>query len=167
MTINFSAFPTFASLVDQFDLENELPGATDAEIADIESKLTIALPQSYKKLLKASRGFWLMGGSIQFCLEHPFYHQFPALNNLNPAQQAVVSPKGGAWPPPSNGMLCFAEFFMEADGDQILFDLSQGLVNGEYPIVYYAHSARPASVRVLSNSFEQFMNEFLNYAEFS
>jgi hypothetical protein len=32
-------------------------------------------------------------------------------------------------------MLCFAEFFMEADGDQVLFDVSKGLINGEYPIV--------------------------------
>jgi cell wall assembly regulator SMI1 len=167
MTVDFSAFPTFANLVDDNDLENVLPGATDAEIAAIENKIGISLPLSYKNLLKASRGFWLMGASIQFDTQHPFFHAFPALNQLSQAQQAAVSKKGGAWPPPSNGMLCFAEFFMEADGDQVLFDVSQGLVNGEYPIVYYAHSARPASTRVLANSFEQFMNEFLTYPEFS
>jgi len=27
-------------------------------------------------------------------------------------------------------MLCFAEFFMEAEGDQVLFDVRAGRVNG-------------------------------------
>ena len=67
----------------------------------------------------------------------------------------------------ANGMLCFAEFFMEADGDQVLFDVSQGLVDGEYPVVYYAHAASPASVRVLARSFAEFMEAFLRYEEFA
>jgi hypothetical protein len=32
--------------------------------------------------------------------------------------------KGGGWPPPSQGMLCFAEYSLEADGDQVLFEAS-------------------------------------------
>jgi hypothetical protein len=57
-------------------------------------------------------------------------------------------------PPASHGMLCFAEFFMEAEGDQVLLDFSGGLRGGEYPIYYYAHGARPPSVRKLADSFE-------------
>jgi hypothetical protein len=63
-------------------------------------------------------------------------------------------------------MLCFAEFFMEADGDQVLWDISQGLRDGEYPIYYYAHERRPPSVRKLADCFEMWVGEFLRYREF-
>lgn len=64
-------------------------------------------------------------------------------------------------------MLCFAEFFMDADGDQVLWDISGGLRDGEYPIYYYAHEARPPSVRKIADSFETWLGEFLNYREFA
>jgi len=64
-------------------------------------------------------------------------------------------------------MLCFAEFFMEADGDQVLWDVSRGLVDGEYPIYYYAHEARPPSVRKLADCFDTWLGEFLQYEEFA
>ena len=60
-------------------------------------------------------------------------------------------------------MLCFAEFFMEADGDQVLFDVSRGLVNREYPVMYWAHEGRPPSARKLADTFTQFMEECLSY----
>lgn len=104
MTANFSQFPIFSSLVDQHDLENVLPGASDAEINAIEMQLGIDLPQSYKTLLKTYRVFWLKGGSIQFDKQHPFFHHFPPLMQLSLAQQAVVSKRGGTWPPPP--MVC-------------------------------------------------------------
>lgn len=103
---------------------------------------------------------------MQFGEQHPFVHEFEPFDLLSPAHQAVIDRKGGAWPPPSNGMLCFAEFFMESDGDQVLFDTSQGLVNGEYPVVYNAHDDQPPSVRRLASSFEEFMETFLQYEAF-
>jgi hypothetical protein len=88
------------------------------------------------------------------------------LEKLTPQQRQVVARKGGGWPPASQGMLCFAEFFMEGDGDQVLWDVSHGLRGGEYPIYYYAHEARPPSVRKLAESFESWLGEFLCYREF-
>jgi len=61
-------------------------------------------------------------------------------------------------------MLCFAEFFLEADGDQVLFDTGRGLMDGEYPIMYWAHEGRPPSVRRLAGSFHEFIESFLDYS---
>jgi hypothetical protein len=108
-----------------------------------------------------------MGGVVQFGSQHPFVHDFPPFASLTPPQRQVVALKGGSWPPASQGMLCFAEFFMEADGDQVLFDTSRGLVGGEYPIMYWAHEGRPPSVRKLADSFGEFMQGFLEYPEFN
>jgi hypothetical protein len=159
-------FPRFVDRVEGFELENVLPGASPEELAALEVKLAVPLPSSYKQLLLATRGFWLMGGVVQFGEEHLFLHEFPALEALSPPQLRSVKQKGGTWPPPSNGMLCFAEFWMEADGDQVLFDVSRGLVDGEYPVMYYSHEGRPPSVRKLADNFVGFMEKFLEYEEF-
>jgi hypothetical protein len=161
-------FPRFARLAADRELEHVLPSAMAAEIDALERRLALPLPQSYKELIRCARGFWLMGGVVQFGPQHPFVHDFPPLDTLNPQQRRrMVALKGGPWPPASQGMLCFAEFFMEADGDQVLFDTGRGLVNGEYPIMYWAHNDRPPSVRQLATSFAAFMEEFLEYPAFS
>jgi hypothetical protein len=162
-------FPEFyARLMDREDaqIEGVLPPATAEDIAEIEKQLGIALPDSYKQFLKCARGLWLLGGIVQFSTGHPFFHDFPSLQELTPKQREVVSMKGGSWPPPSQGMLCFAEFFMEADGDQVLWDVSKGLQNREYPVFYYAHEKSPPSVRKLADRFDTWLNEFLTYPEF-
>lgn len=150
------------------DIENVRAGASSLELAELESKLGIQLPESYKMLLRCSREFWVFGGSIQFGAQHPFFHDFPPYAELTPQQQKVVQCKsGGAWPPPSQGMLCFAEFFMEADGDQVLFDISKGMKNGEYPVMYYAHDSHPPSVRKLADDFVTFIDGFLDYEQWA
>jgi hypothetical protein len=149
------------------NLENVLPPATTADVAALEQQLGLPLPESYKALLRCARGFWLMGGLVQFGSQHPFFHDFPTLESLTPQQRRVVALKGGPWPPASQGMLCFAEFFMEADGDQVLFDTRRGLIGGEYPVMYWAHDGRPPSVRQFTSNFGEFMEEFLTYAAFS
>jgi hypothetical protein len=156
-------FPRFAKLAASRDPEQILPPATAAEVEAIEARAGIPLPDSYKQLLRVTRGFWLMGGVVQLGKHHPFFHRFPALEKLTPQQRSVVAMKGGPWPPASEGMLCFAEFFMEADGDQVLFDVSRGPLKGEYPVMYWAHEGRPPSVRKLADSFAQFMEECLLY----
>lgn len=148
-------------------IEEILPPATDAQIAEIESQCGVPLPASYKRLLRCTRGFQLLDGIIQFGPEHPFFHNYARLEALTAPQRMAVARKGGEWPPPSQGMLCFAEFFMEADGDQVLWDVSRGLRNGEYPIFYYAHKSQPPSVRQLSADFEIWLGEFLKYSEFT
>ena len=160
-------FPNFARLASRFEPEHVLPPATENEIQAEEASLGLVLPASYKNLLRCTRGFWLMGGAVKFGLQHLFVHEFEPFEALSVAQQAVVRRKAGLWPPPSQGMLCFAEFFMEADGDQVLFDVGGGLKDGEYPVVYYAHEARPPGVRRLAPGFTRFMEEFLEYEAFN
>ena len=147
-------FPTFAHKLRSRPnayLENIQPGATDNDLAEIELSIKNVLPESYKTLLRCARGFWLFGGAIQFEIQHPFTHNFQPYHELTPQQQQSVQRKSkGEWPPPSSGMLCFADFFMEADGDQVLFDITHGMRNGEYPIMYYSHDSHPPLVRKLT-----------------
>lgn len=164
-------FPVFAAKLTSLpseEIEHVEPGASDSDLAELESTLGLQLPENYKSLLRCSRQFWLFGGSIQFGSQHPFIHDFQPFDELTPQQQEVIQHRsGGVWPPPSHGMLCFAEFFMEADGDQVLFDVSQGMVGGEYPVMYYAHESRPPAVRTLSHDFATFLNGFLDYEEWA
>jgi hypothetical protein len=161
-------FPRFAELLaaGHGEIENIEPPANDADIRELEKSLGVSLPKSYKQLLRCARGFWLFGGAVQFGTQHPFYHEFRPMKDLTPQQRDVVKMKGGNWPPPSEGMLCFAEFFMEADGDQVLFDVKNGVRNGEYPIMYYAHESRPPTVRKLADDFAPFLESLLDREEF-
>jgi hypothetical protein len=161
-------FPRFAELLaaGRGEIENIEPPASDADIWALENSLRISLSESYKQLLRCSRGFWLFGGAVQFGTQHPFFHEFPPLKDLTPQQREVVKLKGSRWPPPSEGMLCFAELFMEADGDQVLFDVKKGLRNGEYLVMYYAHESRPPRVRKLADDVRVFLEGLLDREEF-
>ncbi|TWT96039.1 SMI1 / KNR4 family protein [Botrimarina colliarenosi] len=164
-------FPQFAEKLlarSDADIGNVAAGASSLDLAELESRLGIQLPESYKTLLRCGREFWLFGGSIQFSFQHPFFHDFQTYEALTPQQKQVVKRKsGGAWPPPSQGMLCFAEFFMEADGDQVLFDVTKGMTNGEYPVMYYDHEDHPPSVRKLADDFVTFIDGFLDYEQWA
>ena len=146
-------FPNFAKNLKKGDLSQVLKGISLGEIEHIEKSLGIPLPASYKKFISLCRGFYLFGGPVQFSSGHPFPHDFPEYEKLSKVQQDVVRQRGGIWPPPSNGMLCFAEYFWKADGDQVLFQIDRGLINGEYPVFYYSHESSPASVTKMSDSF--------------
>ena len=164
------AFPEFAVRLGDgsaVGLENDQPPATDADLREMEEAVGVPLPESYKRLLRCGREFWLLGGVVQFGFQPPFVHEFEPLDTLTPQQQLSVKQKGGSWPPPSQGMVCFAEFFMEADGDQVLFDVSGGPSGGEYPVMYYAHESRPPSVRRLAGTFPEFLAAFLDYPGFA
>src|SRR5262249_32655383 len=89
------------------EIEHILPPATETEIAKIEAECGVPLPGSYKRLLRCARGFWLLGGSIQFGLQHPFFHDFPQLEALTARQRQVVPRKGRNWPPPQSGDALF------------------------------------------------------------
>ncbi len=144
-------FPAFARFLrsGEADVEEFLPPASGAEIEQLEEQLGVPLPASYKRFLRIARGMTVMGDSLQMHEGHPFFHDFPA--------KAAVARKGGAWPPPSQGMLCFAEFWLEGDGDQVLFDVRGGLVEGEYPVFYYAHEQ--PRVRKLADSFADWLEQ--------
>ena len=167
----FQRFPAFGKHLHEMGLANgieaEQPPASRDEIQRLEADLSVALPQSYKDFLECTTGFRMMNGTVQFGGQHPFFHDFPAWEELTAQRRESIRAKGRTWPPPSQGMLCFAEFFMEADGDQVLFDISGGLRDGEYPVFYYSHEAEPPSVRRLADSFGDWLNGFLGYEEFS
>ncbi len=146
-------FPTFSELLPNSEPENVLPLRSAGELAELERALGAELPDSYKRFLNTCGGLWMLGGAIQMGSTHPFFHDFPEYEELTPQQQSLIQSRGGVWPPPSQGMLCFAEYFLESDGDQVLFDVSGGLVNGEYPVYYYAHEASPARVSRVAESF--------------
>lgn len=147
-------------------IEHVRPGASAAELDTLEAQLGVALPPSYRAFLKCTRGLCLFGGGVQMSNVHPFFHEFEPLASLNPAQQSAVRARGGMWPPPSDGMLCFAEFSMEADGDQVLFDVTRRAADGECPVMYYAHETSPPSVRELAPTFRAWLEQFLEYPEF-
>lgn len=137
-----------------------MPPATDADLRAIEVELGLELPRSYKRLMRITRGFWLSGGVIQLSRQHPFLHAWPPVEKLAPLQQLSVEEKAGGWPPASEGMVCFAEYFLEADGDQVLWDAKDGLVDGEYPVLYYAHEA--GAVRYLARDFRAWLKQCLD-----
>ena len=157
-----AAFPQFVSKLEanaDADPEEMLPGASAEEITSLEQQLGIPLPDSYKDFLQATKGFCLFGGAVQIGSQHPFFHDFPAYDSLNPQEKRMVKMKGGGWPPPSQGMLCFAEYFLEADGDQVLFDVKGGLQDGEYPVFYYSHETAPPTVKTVASSFREWLND--------
>ena len=137
-------FPKFAVSAYKLEIEYELNPLTDDEIRELEKNLHINLPASYKRFLKCTRGFSILGGAVQMSERHPFFHP----NGL------------------TAGMLCFAEFFMEGDGDQVLFDVTQEAENFEYPVYYYDHEATPSNIRKIANNFEQWLSEFPTYEAF-
>jgi cell wall assembly regulator SMI1 len=155
-------FPKFARFLDHRrttvpDEEWEdqiLPAASLAEIATIEAQLSVALPASYKRFLEITRGVLFYGGDLQMDEGHPFVHDFPSWDSLTWRQTVDVT-KRGKWPPPGQGLLCFADYCLDGDGDQVLFDVRGGLVDGEYPVVYYNHDR--AEVRTLAPSFREWL----------
>jgi predicted DNA-binding transcriptional regulator AlpA len=50
------------------EIEEILPPASETELADIERRVGVPLPESYRRLLSCTRGFWLRGGAILFSL---------------------------------------------------------------------------------------------------
>ena len=151
-------FPSFVKKLrrhSETNLEFTQPGISDADLASIESSIGCPLPEIYKTFLRSVRELWLIGGAIQFGPQHPFVHSFqPYAQQPHPFQHDIKSQ--------NYDLICFAEYCLEADGDQVVFDVSQGLIDAEYPVLYYAHETRPPSVRKLFDSFSGFLNGFLD-----
>lgn len=140
-------FPKLSShLANNADIEEILPPASKEDITNLEQQLGITLPVSYKKFLRVTRGFWLNRGIFQMNSTHPFFHDWSGSRLQK-------------WPP-TQGMICFAEYFLEADGDQILFDVKQGLIDEEYPVYYYAHDD-PYNLKRIADSFQVFIENVL------
>ena len=46
---------------------------------------------------------------------------------------------------------------VEADGDQVLWDVAAGLKDGEYPVYYYSHESSPPTVRQIAPGFREWL----------
>src|SRR5688572_27907962 len=113
-------FPTFAARLacsSSHLIEHVLKPLSIEEIAELEKELGTPLPISYKIFLQCTRGFWALGGAVQLSNTQPVFHDCPPFEQLPETQKNRILQQGRQWPPPSQGMLCFAEFFMEGDGD--------------------------------------------------
>lgn len=124
-------FPKFAALLNRqashvVELE---AGASDSELQKLNAVLGIEVPRRLKLLLQCSQRIQLEG----LCIGFLFFHE------------ARTDPPG-----PSVGMLCIADYFLEADGDQVLFD-PRDLPADDPPVYYYAHDV--PEVRPLATSF--------------
>jgi hypothetical protein len=155
-------FPDFAALLksrgsEPYFLEHVRPPLSVNELEMQEKQLGIGLPPSFKRFATSCGGLWLDGGRLQMDARHLFFHEFRSFESLSPQQKQVVKAKGGIWPPPSNGMLCFAEYWLEADGDQALFDVKNPESDGELHVHYYAHEGRPPTADRIATSFHDWL----------
>ena len=132
-----------------------LPSASTEDVDALERQLGVPLPSSYNAFLRISWGVHIQGGGLNMFEVHPFFYEFRPFDEVTPRQQKKVK----RCPPPSEGMLCFAEFLLEGDGDQALLHVSRGLQNGEYPVFYYNHEA--PSVGKVADSFMDFVESIV------
>ena len=146
-------FPNFARMLDtsEYACFNEIGDpATTEEIAQLEFSLGAPLPDSFKRFLSCARTV-SFGDAFKLDSNAVFFHEFGPWEDVTPKRRLHIR----SWPPPSEGMLCFADYWLEGDGDQALFDVSGGLAGGEYPVMYYNHDT--PSVRKVADSFVEFI----------
>ena len=150
-------FPRFTQLLasERAGPEDEFgPPASTEEVEEIERLIGVALPPSYKAFLRISSHVLIWGGAFQMSAGSLFFHEYP-VEGLTDFQRLALAQH----PPPSEGMLCFADLWLDGDGDQALFDISRGLVAGEYPVFYYNHDT--PSVRRLADGFAEFIERVI------
>lgn len=139
-----AAFPIFYHNLEQsVQVEpRELSEPMSVEtIEAMEVDLGVPLPESYKKFLRCTKTIWL--DSIARLWEYP---------------DSLIEDTLFVW-----------DYNWEADGDKLCFDLSNGLVDGEYPVLYYAHDFggdENRGLRKIANSFGEWLNQLqLDYPD--
>jgi len=112
-------FPKFAGLIKRrLETAEELePGASEEELAAVEQAIGFRIPGALRRLFQCSRWISLDGLSLQISL---FVH--PVASQLVGTQ-----------------MVCFGEYWLKADGDQVLFR-SEELLDDDPLVYYYAHA---------------------------
>jgi len=126
-------FPKFARFLkaNLDEVEQCSPGLDEAGLARLEEALGLRLPGAYRMFLGCVREI-VVGDTLQLTADHPFVH--------DSAKVAL----------PTQGMLCVGEYWLHADGDQVLFDLrTPG--GDDPPVLYYDHGQ--PGVRPIAPSF--------------
>lgn len=113
------------------EIESMLPGASEADLAEETRLVGAPLPAAYRGFLSRTREL-VLGDTVRLTRDHPFVH----------TSRTVALP--------TEGMLCFGEYWLEGDGDQVLFDLRDGTPD-DPPVLYYAHDRR--AVEQLAGTF--------------
>ncbi|WP_326770390.1 SMI1/KNR4 family protein (plasmid) [Streptomyces sp. NBC_01591] len=126
-------FPRFAAFLAAglSEVDSCGPGLDDVAVDQLEHSLGLRLPAAYRVFLQCAREV-IVGDTLQMTSSHPFVHD----------SRSVALP--------SLGMLCIADYWLEADGDQVLFDVREDSQD-DPPVLYYAHGQR--QVRVIADSF--------------
>lgn len=117
-------FPKFARLLKKRiqEVDHLDEPATEADLLALERSLGVPLPAVYRRFLACTRGVRI--GSLSLGLDEPYPH-----------------PAG----------LCIAEYWLEADGDQVLLEFPPTQLP-DPPVYYYAHAAVPPGARPLAPS---------------
>ena len=115
-------FPKLARFLrrNRDEIESMRPGASEAELDELSRTLGVPMPAAYRTFLSHTREL-VVGDTLRLTEDHPFVH---------------TSTKVAL---PTEGMVCFGEYWLEADGDQVLFDPRAG---DDPPVLYYAHGRR-------------------------
>lgn len=129
------AFPKFARFlkkrIDKIDRLEE--PATLQELAALEESLGVPLPSSFKRFLECTKSMSLDGFSI----------------GVGSVCEHIAAVDGQSQPGKS---ICIAEYWLEADGDQVLLEHTPAPAD-DPPVFYYAHEARKSAARKLAPSF--------------
>jgi len=125
------SFPKLARFLSRkLDQVEELgEPASDEQIEHLEQSLGAKLPASYSKFLTCT-SVLVYSDWAQIGLPYTFRH--PDAPDL-----------------PSAGRICFGEYWLEGDGDQVVFDDADA--DREPAVLYYNHSE--PSVRMLAEDF--------------
>ena len=128
-------FPKFGSFLKKRvrDIDTLEPAAAEAEITAAEQGLGVSLPDTYKRFLRCTKSltFDVLSIGSFFVFPHP----------------AKIVDAGI-----ESGSICIADYWLEADGDQVLVECRPKM-ESDPPVYYYAHAEGPHAVRKLANSF--------------
>jgi len=128
-------FPKFARFLKrrEGDIERLEGPATEQEIAAWERSFGVALPDAVRRFLLCTKGLTLPGLSLGQAEVFP--------------HPGVIADVGNSKP-----TICIGEYFLEADGDQVLIERTAESAD-DRPVYYYAHSESPPAVRRLAKTF--------------
>lgn len=111
--------------------------ASEDVIAQIEAEIGRSLPAAYAKFLRCARTL-VVDDVLQLTSTHPFIHQSTG-SDLS-----------------TEGMLCIADFWLDADGDQVMIDVRAD-VTEDPPVLYYAHEAPESKLRTIATHFTEWV----------
>ncbi|NEB00989.1 SMI1/KNR4 family protein [Streptomyces sp. SID13726] len=134
LAVGFPRFAAFlAAGVDEIDSCQR--GLDDAALDELENSLDLRLPAAYRFFLRCAREV-VVGDTLQMTSSHPFIHSSTMVTL------------------PTQGMLCVADYWLEADGDAVFIDIREH-PQGDPPLLYYAHAQR--RTRVIADSFTEWV----------